>query len=338
MLGIVADGLDERIMRITRSIWNYRPSAPLRNSPLFEWPLNPRAAIWWVVRRWVHISSYVVFAACALGVYFFVQPEMSTMKTLSFDWVALIYVRNLVLMIVITGALHLRLVTFGMQGQKLKFDARDMAKNNAAFTFKNQVYDNMFWSIASGVTAWTFFEVLFFWAAANGYAPVLLFRENPILSASALVWIPILSSMHFYWIHRLLHWPPLYRRVHSLHHRNLNIGPWSGMSMHPVESFGYMSALLLHFVIPTHPLFVLLHFYTKAMGPSFSHAGFEKVLLKDEKGIDAGDFHHQLHHRFFECNYGTLEMPWDKWFGSFHDGTDSANERIKKRRQRIRQQ
>jgi sterol desaturase/sphingolipid hydroxylase (fatty acid hydroxylase superfamily) len=319
----------------TRAIWNYRPQAPLRNSPVFAWPPRPRAAIWWVMRRWVNLSSYFVFMACALGVYFYAQPEMSTMKVLSLEWIALIYVRNLVLMIVITGALHLRLVTFGAQGKKLKFDARDMIKNNRTFTFKNQVHDNMFWTIASGVTAWTFFEVLFFWAAANGYAPVLSFRENPILSISALVWIPILSSMHFYWIHRLLHWPPLYRLVHALHHRNLNIGPWSGMSMHPFESLGYMSALLLHFVIPTHPIFVLWHFYTKAIGPSFSHAGFEKVLLKDESGIDAGDFHHQLHHRFFECNYGTLEMPWDKWFGSFHDGTDEANEQIKERRRRM---
>jgi lathosterol oxidase len=195
-------------MGIARSIWNYRPSAPLGNSPVFEWPPRPRAAIWWIVRRWVHLSAYVVFAACAIGVYFYAQPEMSAMKSLSVVWVAQIYVRNLVLMTVITGALHLRLVTFGAQGKKLKFDGRDMIKNNGTFTFKNQVHDNIFWSIASGVTAWTFFEVLFFWAAANGYAPMLSFRENPILSASALVWIPILTSMHFYWIHRLLHWPP----------------------------------------------------------------------------------------------------------------------------------
>jgi len=324
-------------VRNSRTAWNYRPRKPLKNSPIFEWPPKPGPAVWWILRRWVRFSSYVIFAVCALIVYYYAQPELAKMKSLTLDWIAQIYVRNLVLMIAITGSLHLHLVTLGVQGKKLKFDHREMIKNNRTFSFKNQVHDNMFWSIASGVTAWTLLEVLFFWGAANGYAPILLFRENPILSISALIWIPILSSMHFYWIHRLLHWPPLYRWVHSLHHRNLNIGPWSGMSMHPVESLCYMSALLLHFVIPTHPIFVLLHFYTKAIGPSFSHAGFEKVIVKDNKGIDAGDFHHQLHHRFFECNYGTLEMPWDKWFGSFHDGTDAANEKIKERRRRMHQ-
>jgi len=37
-----------------------------------------------------------------------------------------------------------------------------------------------------------------------------------------------------------------------------------------------------------------------------------------------GSFHHQLHHRYFECNYGGPEMPWDNWLGSFHDGSPEA--------------
>lgn len=44
--------------------------------------------------------------------------------------------------------------------------------------------------------------------------------------------------------------------------------------------------------------------------------------------------HHQMHHRYFEVHYGNLEMPWDKWFDSFHDGTPEAHERLKGRRQR----
>ena len=48
-----------------------------------------------------------------------------------------------------------------------------------------------------------------------------------------------------------------------------------------------------------------------------------------------GTFHHQMHHRYFECNYGNLEMPWDKWFGSFHDGTDEAHVRMMERRRKL---
>ena len=48
-----------------------------------------------------------------------------------------------------------------------------------------------------------------------------------------------------------------------------------------------------------------------------------------------GDFFHQLHHRYFECNYGTVEMPWDRWFGSFHDGTAQATADTRARKKRM---
>ena len=44
----------------------------------------------------------------------------------------------------------------------------------------------------------------------------------------------------------------------------------------------------------------------------------------------AGYFHY-LHHRYFECNYGELTSPLDKWFGTFHDGTKKAHEKILKK-------
>jgi sterol desaturase/sphingolipid hydroxylase (fatty acid hydroxylase superfamily) len=44
-------------------------------------------------------------------------------------------------------------------------------------------------------------------------------------------------------------------------------------------------------------------------------------------------FHHQLHHRYFEVNYGNLDVPWDKLFGSFHDGTDAGKARMRARLQ-----
>jgi len=55
----------------------------------------------------------------------------------------------------------------------------------------------------------------------------------------------------------------------------------------------------------------------------------------DAKVIDAGDFYHQLHDRYYECNYGTTEVPWDVWFGSFHDGSEEATARIRERKRRM---
>ena len=230
------------------------------------------------------------------------------------------------------GGLHLWLFTFSMQGERLKFDARSLIKNNGAFTFRDQVHDNMFWSLTSGVAAWTFFEVLYLWAAANGFITVLPFQGAEVWFFVWLIALPIMGSIHFYWIHRWLHWPPLYRLAHALHHRNTNVGPWSGFSMHPVEHLLFLSSILIHWVIAAHPIHILFHMQHQALTAATSHTGFEGLLVRDRSQLALGTFHHQMHHRYFECNYGNLEVPWDKVFGSYRDGTEEAHERMKERR------
>ena len=50
--------------------------------------------------------------------------------------------------------------------------------------------------------------------------------------------------------------------------------------------------------------------------------------------MSLGSFFHQLHHRHFDCNYGNGEVPWDKWLGTWHDGTEEGMRRIRRRRER----
>ena len=52
--------------------------------------------------------------------------------------------------------------------------------------------------------------------------------------------------------------------------------------------------------------------------------------------IALGHFHHQLHHRYFECNYGTIETPCDVWFNSFHDGSTELTKQIREKRKKYK--
>ncbi len=54
--------------------------------------------------------------------------------------------------------------------------------------------------------------------------------------------------------------------------------------------------------------------------------------MGDRLWLKLGNFHHQLHHRYYECNYGGLEIPMDRWSGSFHDGTDASHAAFLERR------
>ena len=51
-----------------------------------------------------------------------------------------------------------------------------------------------------------------------------------------------------------------------------------------------------------------------------THTDYEDLLIKNKRSLAPGTFYHTLHHRYFECNYGNQEIPWDRWFRIFHDG------------------
>ena len=101
--------------------------------------------------------------------------------------------------------------------------------------------------------------------------------------------------------------------------------------MHPLEHVIYLSSVLIHWVVASHPIHVFFHMQWLTLGAVTSHAGFEGLMVGGKRRLALGSFHHQLHHRYFECNYGNTEMPWDLWFGSFHDGTPEATRRLRER-------
>ncbi|MGI9390110.1 MAG: sterol desaturase family protein [Boseongicola sp.] len=315
--------------------WNHVPDVPLEISPLFTLPLRPRAMLEWIWNSWFLITERLILVGIVFLSFYWFQPPLDVMETFAFGWIFELYARNFALMVLVAGGLHLWFYTFTAQGQRLKYDPRPQMKNGKQFTFGGQVRDNMFWTLASGVTVWTSYEILVFWAMANGYAPVLSWSDSPLWFIALFLLIPVWESFYFYWIHRLLHVPVLYKYVHSLHHRNTNVGPWSGLSMHPVEHVIYLGAVLIFLIAPAHPIHIMFLMQYLTLTAATTHCGFEGMVVKDKNRLRLGTFHHQMHHRYFECNYGSLEAPWDKYFGSFHDGTADADARIRERRKRM---
>ena len=318
--------------------WHYRPAVPIDVSPLFVWPPNPVKIAKWVGARWFRLAENSILVLSAVLCWFYWQPGLAEAKSLAPGWIAEIYLRNLVLMIWVAGGLHLFFYRWRRQGDTLRYDIQELKRSWSRFAFGSQVRDNMFWTLASGVSVWTAYEVLMFWAMANGYAPVLLWSDNPIWFVALVFLTPLWISFHFYWVHRWLHWPPLYKLAHALHHRNVNVGPWSGLSMHPIEHVIFFSSVLVHFVVAAHPIHILFHMQHQALTAATSHTGFEGLLAGNKFLLALGTFHHQMHHRYFECNYGNLECPLDKWAGSFHDGTPESHDGMKVRLMQRRRQ
>ena len=253
------------------------------------------------------------------------------MSVLSAKWIGIIYALNFGLVMLFAGGFHLFFYTLRHQGDDRKYVAQFGHRGGGRFTFGKQVLDNMFWSLASGVAVWTAYVVGLLWAHANNVMPAIGFSADPALFILIGFFTGPWVAFHFYWGHRLLHLGPLYRHIHLLHHRNVNVGPWSGISMHPVEHVIYFSSMLIHLVVPSHPVLIMFHGYMLALSAIFGHTGFHEMLFAKSRRVLLGHFHHQLHHRYFECNYGSVDFPLDVWFGTFHDGTTAARRRLKER-------
>ena len=315
--------------------WNYHPELPLQDPSVFKWPPRPGFLLCWFARNWLTLSERVMMVILAVIAWLTLYPSLETAQSFAAGWILQTWAVNMGLVIAVAGALHWYFYMRKGQGMTLKFDRRGQAKGNRLWSFSNQVHDNMFWSLTSGVFFLTGFHVVTMWLMANGIAPTITPASNPVWFVLSLVLLPIWSAFHFYWVHRLLHVPFLYKHVHSLHHRNVSIGPWSGFSMHPVEHLLYVSSLCIHWIVPSDPILVVFHVIYLGPGAAMTHTGYEDLLIKDKRRLALGTFYHQLHHRYYECNYGNQEMPWDRWFGTFHDGSDDATATTRARKKKM---
>ena len=148
------------------------------------------------------------------------------------------------------------------------------------------------------------------------------------IDAYPLWWIPVsvfvylfLQDTYFYWTHRAMHHPALFRTMHRVHHESRPPTPWAAFSFHPYESIvGAVFPPLLALFIPIHVGAVLFILTLMTMAAVFNHCGWEifpKWWLRGPPGrhlITAA--HHDLHHKNPRTNYGLYFRFWDKLMGT----------------------
>lgn len=306
--------------RDERGFW--RPGKPLAYPRVLVWPPDLRGILSWLpgfIFPWNALYLAIAFVA-----WRWLTPSLSDMQNLELWWVGLILARNLAIVTALYGLFHLRLYVRRAQGIAFKYDARWPDAAHPSFVLSSQTLDNVIFSLGLGVPIWTAYEVATLSAMANGIIPVVDWAAHPIYCGALLFVLPLLREVHFYATHRLLHWRPLYKAIHKLHHKNVNPGPWSGLAMHPVEHLLYFSGVLVLWIIPGHPLHVIFQLMETGLSPAAAHVGFHRVVTGPRGGVDTYCYAHYLHHRYFNCNYADGTVPLDKWLGTFNDGQGDA--------------
>ncbi|MBI1286323.1 MAG: sterol desaturase [Flavobacteriales bacterium] len=153
----------------------------------------------------------------------------------------------------------------------------------------------------------------------------------------SIVLLIVLHDTWFYWTHRLMHWKPIFKYVHLVHHKSTDPTPWAAFSFHPTEAFIQIAYVpIMVCLVPLHPIAILtwaLYQFTLNM---LGHLGFELL----PKGFTKSKWtfwhntstHHNMHHKYFSCNYSLYFNVWDRLMGTNHKKYDEMFEEVCERR------
>lgn len=318
---------------------DWAPKAHVELPPYWARPPKILSVLKWLPEYLFPWNAFHM--ATALLYFFYVIPDVETMKTLGWGWALWLYAVNAAAIFVMYGSIELFYYAKRKQGTRFKYNGKFPSDNPSdVFWFKSQNLDNFLRSFLITIPLWTVVEVIFLWCFANGYVPWVTWADHPVYLAFLVFIAPAIHEVHFFLIHRAMHWPPLYRWVHSVHHNSINPSPWSSLSMHPVEGFLYHAVALWHLVIPSNPIVALFQLHVAGFGAVNGHIGFDKLEITDETAMTSHAYAHYLHHKYFEVNYGGDGLiPLDSWFGTWHDGSKEGqaqmDERFRKKQERM---
>lgn len=146
------------------------------------------------------------------------------------------------------------------------------------------------------------------------------------------VWMFFLHDTWFYWAHRAMHLPFLYRHVHLVHHKSTNPSPWTAYAFHPLEAVVEVGILpLIAFTLPVHGPSIGIFFLFQIAYNVYGHLGFElypKNFHKHWLGKWVNtSVAHNLHHEKFHGNYGLYFLFWDRMMGTLRTDYDATYEK-----------
>jgi sterol desaturase/sphingolipid hydroxylase (fatty acid hydroxylase superfamily) len=125
----------------------------------------------------------------------------------------------------------------------------------------------------------------------------------------------------FYWTHRLMHRPRLFRLFHRLHHRSNNPTPWASYSFDASEAV--VNAIYLPLALLLMPTSVLAAFIFTAhmmLRNAIGHCGYEIFPARSDGrplfGWLTTVTHHDLHHGRAGTNFGLYFTFWDRIMGT----------------------
>ena len=192
-----------------------------------------------------------------------------------------------------------------------------------------QYYKEVFWSITTSVI-FALAGSLTILAWHLGYTKIYIELSwlDLIYGPFSLALVMFIHETYYYWVHRWMHLPKVFKLLHKVHHESLVTSAWTAFSFHPLE--GLLQAIILPlilFVVPMHPVTILVLLSIMTISSVVNHLDVELY----PKGFEShwlgkwiiGATHHSLHHQKFHQNFGLYFTFWDRWLKTESENFES---------------
>jgi sterol desaturase/sphingolipid hydroxylase (fatty acid hydroxylase superfamily) len=147
--------------------------------------------------------------------------------------------------------------------------------------------------------------------------------RGPLYFTATLALMIVAQDAYFYWTHRLMHHPRLFRTFHWTHHKSKTPTPWTAYAFDAPEAVVQAAFVpLWAAVVPMHDLAIFTFVTWQVVRNIMGHAGVEMFPVSGKPSRLFGWFnsttHHDLHHQDGRSNYGLYFSWWDRWMGTEH--------------------
>lgn len=189
---------------------------------------------------------------------------------------------------------------------------------------KGQIRREIMLSLST-ILIFTGIGLLLTWLTTMGYTRIYFdFNEYRIsYFIFSIVVALLMHDTYFYWAHRLMHWKPVFDRVHHAHHISTSPTPWAAFAFHPYEAvIEGMIVPIVAMTLPIHQLAILAFVTIMMLNNVIVHLGYElypaKILGQKTSKWLVTATHHDMHHRYVRGNYGLYFNIWDQIMSTVH--------------------
>lgn len=148
-------------------------------------------------------------------------------------------------------------------------------------------------------------------------------ERGALYFAGTLAAMILAHDAYFYWTHRAMHHPRLFRTFHGTHHRSRTPTPWTAYAFDVPEA-----VVMLVFVpvwaalVPMHDLALFVFMSWQIVRNVMGHAGVEISPVSGRPSRLFGwlntTTHHDLHHQDSRVNFGLYFTWWDRLMRTEH--------------------